>query len=179
MDVKSLCLGVLTLGDASGYEIRKMFEDGPFGHFYDASYGSIYPALGKLLADGHVSVTEHIQPGRPSKKVYSLTPAGRAAFQMALAEPPGADRLRSEVLVRFFFAELMDPDSLWAVYDDYLAHFQGLAGHLKSLDPADIPQGRILVRGFGQTFYDGMAAYLEQNREAFFKQIASASEAAE
>ncbi len=178
MDVKSLCLGVLTLGDASGYEIRKMFEDGPFGHFYDASYGSIYPALGKLLADGQVSVTEHSQSGRPSKKVYSLTPTGRAAFRTALAEPPGADRLRSEVLVRLFFAEMMNPADLRVVYDSYLAHFRGLAGHLNAFDPTGIPPGRMLVRGLGQTFYEGMASYLEQHREAFLQQISSVTEAA-
>jgi len=49
MDVKTLCLGVLSLGDASGYEIRKMFEEGPFAHFHHASFGSIYPALSPLL----------------------------------------------------------------------------------------------------------------------------------
>lgn len=179
MDVKSLCLGVLTLGDASGYDIRKMFEDGPFAHFYDASYGSIYPALGRLLADGQVSVTEHSQSGRPSKKVYRLTPAGRTAFQAALAEPPGSDRLRSEVLVRLFFAEMMDPADLRVVYDSYLAHFQSLAGHLNSLDPTGVPRGRMLVRGLGQTFYEGMATYLEQNRDEFLSQIASVTEVAE
>ena len=49
MDVQTLCLGSLTLGEASGYEIKKLFEEGPFAYFYHASYGSIYPALGNLL----------------------------------------------------------------------------------------------------------------------------------
>ena len=30
MDVKTLCLGVLSRGPHTGYEIRKQFEDGPF-----------------------------------------------------------------------------------------------------------------------------------------------------
>ena len=42
MDVRTLCLGVLSMGSASGYEIKKRLENG-FGHFYDASFGSIYP----------------------------------------------------------------------------------------------------------------------------------------
>ena len=45
MDTRSICLGVLSMGEATGYEIKKLFEDGPFSHFYDAGYGSIYPAL--------------------------------------------------------------------------------------------------------------------------------------
>ena len=55
MDVKTLCLGVLTLGDASGYEIRKQFEEGPFAHFFGASYGSggigalVQPLIGERV----------------------------------------------------------------------------------------------------------------------------------
>ena len=33
MDVKTLCLGVLTEGDKSGYEIKKHFEQA-FRHFF-------------------------------------------------------------------------------------------------------------------------------------------------
>ena len=54
MDVRTFCLGVLSLGDATGYEIKKQAEDGPFSHFYKAGFGSIYPALARLAADGAV-----------------------------------------------------------------------------------------------------------------------------
>ena len=55
MDVKILCLGVLSRGEASGYEIKKAFEEGPFSHFHQASFGSIYPALNALSAEGLVA----------------------------------------------------------------------------------------------------------------------------
>jgi hypothetical protein len=42
--VKTLCLAVLSMGDASGYEIKKLLE-GPFRHIHEASFGAIYPAL--------------------------------------------------------------------------------------------------------------------------------------
>ncbi len=51
MDVKTLCLAVLFQGEATGYEIKKAFEEGPFAHFQRASFGSIYPALSKLLVE--------------------------------------------------------------------------------------------------------------------------------
>jgi DNA-binding PadR family transcriptional regulator len=53
MDVKTVCLGMLTDGDASGYDLKKEFESS-FGHFFAAGYGSIYPALGALARDGMV-----------------------------------------------------------------------------------------------------------------------------
>jgi len=188
MDVRTICLGVLTLGDASGYEIRKQFEEGPFAHFYEASFGSIYPALRVLLADGLVSVTELPQDGKPDKKVYRLTAAGRRTFEVALKETPAADKIRSEALVHLFFAELMEADDLTRVYDDYLNHYLELVSHIEELDPAGIPPGRMFVRGMGLTFYKAMAAYMEENRDQVLAEIAQhrsagsqqpASEAAE
>ena len=48
MNVRTLCLGILSLQEASGYEIKKDVEDGVFCHLIDASFGSIYPALTQL-----------------------------------------------------------------------------------------------------------------------------------
>ena len=78
MDVKTVCLGMLTDGEASGYDLKKHFESS-FGHFFAAGYGSIYPALASLAADGQVSCKCIPQEGKPDRKVYSITDAGRAA----------------------------------------------------------------------------------------------------
>ncbi len=171
MDVKTLCLGVLSLGDATGYEIRKMFEDGPFGHFFDASYGSIYPALGKLLGDGLVSLSEEEQSGRPGKKIYSLTPEGRVRLKDALAEPAGRDRIRSEYLVRLFFAHLMEPEESQRIYDEYLSNFEYLAKCACEVDPTDMKPGRRIVRGFGLHLYESMAAYMREHRTEFMQEM--------
>ena len=165
MDVKTLCLGVLTLGDASGYEIRKQFEEGPFAHFFQASYGSIYPSLGRLLDEGLVSVTEHAQDGKPDKKVYNLTPAGRARFTEALGDLPAPDSFRSEFLVYLFFAELMPEGQLETVFDAYHKHFQDMADVIEGLSFDRVPPGRMFVRRMGHTFYKTMADYMEQHRE--------------
>ena len=59
MDVKTVCLGMLTDGDATGYDLKKHF-DSSFGHFYSAGYGSIYPALASLADHGLVSQWHHL-----------------------------------------------------------------------------------------------------------------------
>jgi DNA-binding PadR family transcriptional regulator len=51
-DVRTLCLGILSIGEATGYEIKKALEEGPFGHVLEASFGAIYPALGRLTEEG-------------------------------------------------------------------------------------------------------------------------------
>ena len=77
MDVKTLCLGVLTEGDKTGYEIKRCFEEA-FSHFFGAGFGSIYPALAELSRQGLVTCRSVEQDKRPDKKVYSLTAAGPA-----------------------------------------------------------------------------------------------------
>ena len=83
MNVRTLCLGILSLQEASGYEIKKDVEDGLFSHFIEASFGSIYPALTQLASEGYVTVREEEQTGKPDKKVYAITDAGRNALAKA------------------------------------------------------------------------------------------------
>ena len=52
MNIRTLCLGILSRGDATGYEIKKMAEEGLFSHFVEASFGSIYPALTRMTDEG-------------------------------------------------------------------------------------------------------------------------------
>src|SRR3546814_4831653 len=67
-------------------------------HFQRAGFGSIYPALSRLLAEGLAEARAHEQDGRPDKKVYRLTAAGRAAFHRAIGQEPEADQFRSDML---------------------------------------------------------------------------------
>lgn len=73
MNVTTLCLGALYLRKSNGLRNQQMFEDGPFSHFLDASYGSIYPALTRLTAEGKV----HLR-GRASIAVISSTIRSRS-----------------------------------------------------------------------------------------------------
>ncbi len=103
MDVKTLCLGVLSMGDASGYEIKKVFENA-FSHFYVAGFGSIYPALAELTREGLVVCSDIEQEKRPAKKVYQLTEKGLSTFSCRpfrdLSQPQGSLGLHGAAGVR-------------------------------------------------------------------------------
>ena len=110
MNVRTLCLSILYDGDASGYDIRRMCTEGNFAYFVEASYGSIYPALARLETEGLLtSRTEH-QDGKPARKVYSITEAGKAAFAAELSEPLGEDMFRSPFLLFARFAHILPRD---------------------------------------------------------------------
>jgi DNA-binding PadR family transcriptional regulator len=162
MDVRTLCLGVLSMGEASGYEIKKKLE-GPFRYFYDASFGSIYPALNRLQKDGLVTGAAQAQEKRPDKKVYSLTTEGRLALVRDLAQDPAADRLRSEFIVAMRFAHLLPPRRVSEMIDRRLAEFRQTVAHLEQLDRTSAPSLDFLL-GYALAVYRAEIDYLEQHR---------------
>lgn len=168
MEVKTVCLGVLSLGDASGYEIRKQFEEGPFSHFFDAGYGSIYPALGKLLDAGLVSCVSVAQEKRPDKKVYTITDAGYAELCSALSDIPTPDKIRSESMVILFFEHLVSATRKREVFDAYLAGLRGALERVKAVDVSTSHQGRKFVNGFGLALYEAVIKYMEEQEAILF-----------
>lgn len=164
MDVKTLCLGVLSRGDATGYEIKKQCEEGPFAYFYAAGFGSIYPALNALKNENLISVNEVQQDGKPAKKVYSITADGRHAFLQALEEPPAPDRLRSDFLFMMFFGQLLpakDVDSLIAQRLDILNQRMR---EMEQCRTADMPGGEAFSLGYAMTIFRAAADYLDSHR---------------
>ncbi|MFA7428744.1 MAG: PadR family transcriptional regulator [Rhodospirillaceae bacterium] len=166
MDAKTLCLGALMLGDASGYEIRKFYEDGPYSAFHAVSLGSIYPALNALLTDGLVTVCEMAQDGRPAKKVYTVTEQGKAVFMRGLEGSPGADRFRSDMLFILAFGHVLPPARRTALLDGYLEEYQRMRAELAACIDAnpDVPAGRRFVRDFGLAVYEAVITYVAENR---------------
>ena len=165
MNIRTICLAILYRGDATGYEIRKASTEGQFCHFVEASYGSIYPALAKLEQEGNVTVREESQPGKPARKIYSLTDAGRQAFADALSTPPSPDTFRSEFLLVAMFAEIADPEKLKTVIDERIAHVKGELAHMKDvLANCDHPGSRWTIN-YGISVYSASLDYLEKNRE--------------
>lgn len=70
----------------SGYELARRF-DRSIGYFWAASHQQIYRTLRAMEADGWVHVTPVVQQGRPDKKVYTVSDAGRVELARWIAEP--------------------------------------------------------------------------------------------
>ena len=164
MDVRTICLGILTRGNATGYEIKKLFDDDGYEHFVEVSYGSVYPALNRLTEEGLVSVREESQEKRPDRKVYSITPAGRSAFIASLLKPLPEDRHRSPFLFAMLFADLLPRERVSAMLDHYT---ETLATKFKQLEErATQPQpiGEAFAAGLGRAVYRAVLDYLKAHR---------------
>lgn len=162
MDVRILCLGVLSMGDASGYEIKKRLEDG-FTHFYDASFGSIYPALSRLQKEAYVTCSFEPQSKRPDKKVYGLTVEGRLELVRQLSQNPGADRIRCEFLVSMLFADLLPASRVADMIDTRIERHREQLAELNERCEGGSPAQRF-VGGYGHALYQAAVNYLEENR---------------
>jgi PadR family transcriptional regulator AphA len=163
MDVRTICLGILTRGDATGYEIKKLFEDDGYQHFVEASFGSIYPALNRLTEEGYVSVRSEAQEKRPDRKVYSITPKGRAAFLGALMKPLPEDKHRSPFVFAMLFSHLLPQAHVSAMLDAYIGQVEGKLGQLTQPSEPQTP-GERFVTGFGRAVYDAILEFLHAHR---------------
>ena len=167
MDVRTLCLAVLSRGDASGYEIRKALQEAPLGQFQDAAYGSIYPALLRLSDEALVSGTALSQEKRPDKKVYSLTPSGERALRQALMVPPGPDKFRSDFLLILYLADQLPPEFIVDVIDERMAEYEACLAEMENCEHSPEHPGKRFVHGFGQAWYRAALEYLRENRDHF------------
>jgi PadR family transcriptional regulator AphA len=166
MDVKTVCLGMLTEGPASGYDLKKQFESS-FAHFFAAGYGSIYPALASLADQGLVECEEIPQEGKPDRKLYRISDAGYEHLLEALRNTTPCHKVRSEFLAMLCFAHLMQPGDIKAVIDhrlDEIARYKELFAELESDCMDDWPAGMKFVLGFGKAITAAKEAYIEQNR---------------
>ena len=164
MNVRTLCLAILQVDDATGYEIKKASTEGLFQHFVDVSYGSIYPGLAKLEKDGMVTCHALAQTGKPDRKVYSITELGRVEFINSINVMPQPDKFKSEFLLLAINANLANPQILEAAVDAQIAYHENeLAMMREALEECDQP-ALIWTVNYGIKTIEAQREYLIENK---------------
>lgn len=95
-------LGLLAHAPMTGYDIKKKIENS-ISHFYEISYGQIYPELARLEEQGFVSLTVGYGESGMVRKVYSLTAAGLVDLQAWIAKAVEEEKLHYDILLKLFF----------------------------------------------------------------------------
>ena len=96
-------LGLLSHEPMTGYEMKKRI-DTTLRFFWSGSYGSIYPTLSQLEAQGKVTRENSSSNGR-EKITYSITEYGKRELRGWLEKPVEKDELRYETLLKLFFGK--------------------------------------------------------------------------
>lgn len=102
----------------SGYDIRKMVEVG-LTHFWNESYGQIFPTLNRLVEDGLATKQVDPKSGRRRRQVYRATKAGRRTFEEWLHRPTEMPRLRDELKLKFFLTSRSAPEEALRLLEEY------------------------------------------------------------
>jgi DNA-binding PadR family transcriptional regulator len=114
MSLLHTLLGVLNWHPMTGYELKKHM-DSSTQFFWHAELSQIYPVLKGLEAHGLVTADPVPQEGKPDKKVYAITPAGRDVLTAWLNEPlDDVPPMKNPVLLKLFFSGILDKDDLLA-----------------------------------------------------------------
>jgi DNA-binding PadR family transcriptional regulator len=104
-------LGLLAIEPMSGYDLGLTIRH-TVGHFWNESYGQIYPNLKKMAGAGLVSCKTERQKGKPDRCIYSITEKGRQRLAGWLEVPPQPEIPRNEMLLKLFFGKQVSPQVL-------------------------------------------------------------------
>ena len=94
MSLEAAILGFLSSRARSGYDLKTRCFDIEAKAFWSADQAQIYRTLERLRTTRLVTATRRRQSGKPDRKVYEITEAGRQAFTRweSVAVPPPAPR---------------------------------------------------------------------------------------
>ncbi|WP_345498740.1 PadR family transcriptional regulator [Nocardia callitridis] len=111
MALEHALLVSLTERAGSGYELARRF-DKSIGYFWSATHQQIYRVLKRMAESGWLDSEPVAQAGRPDKRVYAVSDAGRAELARWIAEPTDADSPRNELAVKIRAAAYGDLGAL-------------------------------------------------------------------
>jgi len=164
MNVRTLCLAILYFGKATGYEIRKLSTEGKYSYFVEASFGAIYPALAKLEQEGLVTCHDEVTAGKPARKVYSITDAGRRAFITSLLDLPAPDVFRSEFLMVAMCSDILPPDVVRRAIDARVGQLEAEINHLREISEGVKHPGSKWATDYGISCLSTSLKYLMDKR---------------
>jgi PadR family transcriptional regulator AphA len=164
MNIRTICLAILAHGEASGYDLKKNWEDGPFGAMGGASFGSIYPALAKLEQDGLIASREEMQHGKPPKRVYSLTEAGSKVFLEEMSATPEPDVFRSHFGIIVMCAPFLSREVVARALDERLRQQRSEISTIEPLAATEKNSAVGWLIEWGVSQFKNETAFIEANR---------------
>jgi PadR family transcriptional regulator AphA len=111
MSLKHAILVLLETEPGSGYDLMRHFKS-RLGYFWNAKHQQIYQQLKLLNEEGLISCELASQPGKPDKKIYSITAAGEVALGEWLASEVKPSKVNDALLVKLYGGHLTSCDNL-------------------------------------------------------------------
>lgn len=145
MSIEYAILGLLSWQPLTGYDIKKMFEGSP-ALYWSGNNNQIYKALVKLHEDGLVSREVELQENSPSRKIYTITAAGKALLRKWVLSEPEIPQIKNAFLIQLAWADLLTTEELDGLLENYETDMRMQVAMLqlqekqKSLSPSGVPR---------------------------------------
>ncbi|MGO3328525.1 PadR family transcriptional regulator [Gordonia sp. (in: high G+C Gram-positive bacteria)] len=131
----ALLAALLTVGEASGYDLAKEFDPAR-ATFWVASPQQIYRELEAMESAGMVSARVVRQRARPDKRMLRLTEAGRAELAANSKSTAKPTAVRDEMLVMVQSLSAGDRPAICATIGDRLAASRRKLAHYERVESA-------------------------------------------
>ena len=162
MSLEHAILGFLDVCPRTGYDLKTRCFDEAAGHLWTADQAQVYRTLERLSARGLVRSKLVPQRGKPDRRVFRITPKGRAALIAWLREPQAVSAVRDPLLMRVLMAgDLSDGEIavlLSTARDDYQARLETLRADAASPAPPAAAQDARGAELYRMTLTAAMAA---------------------
>ncbi len=132
---------IAAMPQISGYDIVRVFTLS-MRHFWHAHQGQIYPTLARMERDGWIKSREVIQKGRPNKRLFSITPAGREALEDWLQSPFEDLKLKHPPLLKTLHLGHLGPDRAIEKFAEQRAACVEYLEELRGIEHDFFEQGR-------------------------------------
>ncbi len=168
-------LGLLTIEPMSGYDLGQTARIS-IGHFWNESYGQIYPNLKKLAAGSYIAGKTEKQKGKPDRQIYSITKKGRERLAAWLKVEPQPEIPRNELLLKLFFAVQAEHENIVGFVERMASSESATLKKLNALEEEiaklhrypDAPYWKMVLR-FGQLELEAHQLWAEETLAALKK----------
>jgi DNA-binding PadR family transcriptional regulator len=168
-------LGLLSIEPMSGYDLGQLIRES-IHHFWNESYGQIYPNLKKLSAGGFITGKIEKQKGKPDRQIYSITKKGQERLMRWLEVEPQPEIPRNELLLKIFFGAQAGPEALRRYVERMLENERAALQRFtfiereiaKNTQYPDAPYWQMVLR-FGQTEVETHVRWAEETLDQLHK----------
>lgn len=110
MPLSHALLGLINYRPSNGYQLKEMFKKSVH-FFWNATLPQIYRTLAQMEAAGWVTSSMDHRDGKPSRRIYAITNAGKKELREWLAASPEASSPREIMMIKVFLASETDIDT--------------------------------------------------------------------
>ncbi len=155
-----ILLGFLMEYDQNGYQMKQHMALGT-SNFMNASYGSLYPALKRLIGKGLIEAREAVENGKYTK-IYSINENGREEFLNWLKVPAEVAPNAHDHLQKLYFYDFLDEETKKEHYRYYIKKAQKEKQTLIDIIPQALVQAgfdRQQTMEYGIRYYENLIEF--------------------